>query len=275
MKIVILGKHGMLGHITYQYFQEKFEVVGTDRETFDAKEFTMSRLQGRIGGIKQTALKDIRDADYVINCIGTIKPEINDSTDSVANAVLVNSLFPRYLADFCQEYNIKLIHITTDCVFSGKRENLNESAPHDAQDVYGKTKSLGEPTNCMVLRTSIIGPELKQKSLLEWFKQQKTCKGFTNHLWNGMTTLQLAKCIHQIITNNLYGFGLSHIFSDTLSKHALLSLLKKFNPSVEITPAEADPIYRDIKSTSPLVNQLHIPKLENQIEELYQWINHQ
>ncbi len=148
--------------------------------------------------------------------------------NNTKTAISINSLFPWELAETCKNNGTKLIHITTDCVFSGTSANKvhTESTLHDALDDYGKSKSLGEPTNCMVIRTSIIGEEPNHGvSLVEWAKSQKgkSVKGFKNHLWNGITTKEYARCCYTIIENKLYEDGTFHVFGNTVAKDTLLT----------------------------------------------------
>lgn len=208
--------------------------------------------------------------DYVINCIGTIKPFM--AKDPIAS-IRINSIFPRELANACEKVGSKLIHITTDCVYSGAKGNYTEDDPHDALDDYGKSKSLGEPSNCMVIRTSIIGEEIhKNASLLEWAKSQKgkTVNGFLNHLWNGITTTTYAKVVEKIIDNNLYQVGLSHVFSNTVNKYELLGLFNKsFNLDLTINATNAaTPVDRTLSTKKTLCGALNVPSLAEQIDEI-------
>lgn len=273
MKIAILGSTGMLGNAVGRYFLEKYgendvflsyknEDVsyGKKRFYFDALNF----LEGN--------RHILPECDYIINCIGVIKPFMNANQK---NAIKLNSLFPLILADYCENKKPNLIHITTDCVFSGKDGKYTETSAHDALDDYGKSKSLGEycQKNCMVLRTSIIGEEIHKKaSLLEWVKSQKDkdVNGFTNHYWNGVTTKQYAKICSQIIDANLYSAGLFHAFSNIVSKYELVSLInEKFNLNININPVEADVFCdRTLSTEKQLNSNLEIPSLKEQIFEL-------
>lgn len=257
-KIVILGCNGMLGHAVSRYFATKKD------------DYIVSNYSRKNGGIKQDS--DLRriigdDHDYVINCIGVIKPFMKKEN---ANFSYINGEMPYKLA----EISNKLIHITTDCVFSGDRGQYTENDEHDCADDYGKSKSAGEPSNnCMVLRTSIIGEEIRHRvSLIEWAKSQrgKTVNGFTNHLWNGVTTTTFANICDQIIKNDLYQHGLFHIYSNTISKYELLHLLnKKFNLNLTIKAIETDvSCDRSLSSNRDLIHQLDIPSIENQIINL-------
>ena len=134
------------------------------------------------------------------------------------------SIFPVRLSDWCDINNVKLIHISTDCVFDGISGLYSESATSFSRDVYGLSKRVGEPENSMVLRTSIIGPEDKNfYSLYSWvFRQSKIVNGFVNHYWNGVTTWELARIIVTVINNGLWELGVKHIFGEDLTKYDLL-----------------------------------------------------
>jgi len=177
--------------------------------------------------------------DVVVNAIGIIKQR-NTAKESIPS-IEINSLFPHRLALICETGNAKLIHLSTDCVFSGKKGNYREGDTADAEDIYGKTKLLGEVTgeNCMTLRTSMIGPELhRKKSLLEWFLAQKgTIKGFIRAIFSGFTTFELSRIIERLIVEYPTFHGLYHVSADPISKYELLSMIKqKMHLSVHIEP---------------------------------------
>lgn len=231
MKIFILGHKGMLGRYVYALFKDKgYDVVGLSRKEIDAGDLP---VQARAILSGYGAQKD----DVVINCIGVIKSVLKDK--DTLNAIKVNSLFPHVLANVCEEKEYKLIHITTDCVFSGLDGNYNEDDLHDCTDVYGKTKSLGEPSNCTVIRTSIIGDEVgTSRSLIEWVKSQQgnTINGYTNHRWNGLTCHHLAKVIEDIIKNEKYWDGVRHIYSpNDPNKFELVSMIiEAYNLDIKV-----------------------------------------
>ena len=275
VKVLVLGSTGMLGNAVSNWFTEN-----TRYETFlsyrDEEASRLLRLGSNfVDNIKFDCTKDnfeiLPDVDYIINCIGTIKPFM--AADPAA-AIEINSVFPWKLSEYCEKTNTKLIHITTDCVYSGKKGSYTEEDSHDALDEYGKSKSIGEPNNCMVLRTSIIGEEIhKNGSLIEWVKGQrgKTINGFTNHFWNGITTKQYAKICDQIIVENLYELNRFHVMSPySVNKHELVSLLNnKYNLDITIeefqTPEVVD---RSLSTVKKLNELLFIPSIEKQIEEL-------
>lgn len=267
VKVLVLGSTGLLGSTVSKHFLKnpKYETVlsyrskavsfGSNKVFFDALE---------------TNLEALPDVDYIINCIGIIKPFIDDDRPK---SVYINSLFPYKLASYCEQKNIRLIHITTDCVFSGLSGGYSESSVHDCLDFYGKSKSLGEPTNCMVLRTSIIGEEIhKRASLIEWAKLMKNrqVNGFINHYWNGVTTKQYAKICEQIIDGELFSKGIFHLHSNSVNKFELLQLIsERFNLGLEINPYETEIMCnRTLVSEKNLIHQIHIDTLEKQIRDL-------
>jgi len=274
MKLLVLGATGMLGSgVCHSLRKEGFEVHGTFRDkahsiclnleldrmiNFDASE------------IKETPLP-LSGYSCVINCIGVINTL---AAQNLPNTIYVNSLFPHLMARRCQNHDVKFIHITTDCVFDGKHGKYTEESPHNADDVYGQTKSLGEPKDCMTSRTSIIGEEKHQHhSLISWAQSQKNkeVKGYTNHHWNGVTTHQYGRIISQIIKENLYKEELFHVFSPSdVTKFDLLGILNdRFDLSLNITPHEAQPpIDRSLRTRKRLQKVLSIPPISEQVRQL-------
>jgi dTDP-4-dehydrorhamnose reductase len=167
-----------------------------------------------------------------------------------------------------------MIHITTDCVFSGKDGSYDEESSHDCLDEYGKSKSLGESQNlCMTIRTSIIGDEIhKNASLIAWAKsmKDKEVKGFTNHFWNGITTRHYAEICEQIIQNNLYTEGLFHIHSNSVSKFELLNLLnERYGLNLDIKEfRDKNTIDRTLSTKKQLLSKLNMKTIQQQIKEL-------
>lgn len=242
----------MLGKYVMEHFSRiaGFSVLGVTRNEFDAVTDDVKTLQ-------------LYQYDVVINCIGTIKSVV-DSV-GVVNTIKVNSLFPHTIANECKSYNTRLIHITTDCVFSGERGSYTENDLHDATDVYGKTKSLGEPETAMVIRTSIIGEEVAKRSLIEWVKSKAntTVSGYTNHTWNGVTCLELAKFIEGCIKTDNYWTGVQHVFSpQDVTKLELVHMISDaFNLSVDTIPTETQPpVYRTLRT-------IYTPKIQKSLRE--------
>lgn len=248
-KILILGSTGMLGSMMYRYFSRStpYRVIGTVRDKknqdanmkhFDAQQFLHHPKE----------FSFILSFDYIINCIGVIKPHCQDTNPvGVRNAIEVNALFPHALADYCQNTPARVLQIATDCVYSGSHGHYTEKSPHDALDVYGKTKSLGEVNapNILHIRSSIIGPEQKTSySLLAWFLNQsegKTLQGYTHHTWNGVTTLQFARICQKIIYDNAFHKlrKTSHVYhfvpNTAVTKYELLQLFNTvFHKKMEI-----------------------------------------
>lgn len=271
MKIYVFGFTGMLGRYVYTYLKQKnYDVVGVSRNTLDASAFNEQQLQSSLPFI------GIKKGDVIINCMGAIKPQVDKL--GVINAIKVNSLFPHYLSNVCEKEGYKMIQITTDCVFSGNDGNYNEKSPHDCTDVYGKTKSLGEPEICTVIRSSIIGEEVGQtRSLIEWVKsmKDKSANGYINHKWNGVTCLQMAKIFEDIIANNKYWKGTRHVFSpNTVNKYELVQMISDAHSlNVNLTPVEGPTKCDRSLSTIYNDNLFNIPDLKTQIEEQFNYFN--
>jgi len=273
MKVAILGNEGMLGHMVEHYFKKngQFQFVNTEghgRRSLNVSPKSLNQL-----GTKLSYLFGF-NTDYIINCIGAIKPVFDDPL-RVPEAIYTNSVFPRQLATWGQLTNTKILHITTDCVYDGWIGKYKESYPHSAHDLYGMSKSLGEPHNCMTIRTSIIGPELrgKDKSLMSWLKKQDggQKRGFTNHLWNGLTTLELARVLFDITTQDLYEETVFHVFSTDINKYELVTeIVKEYNLEIDIEEFEHPDgkIDRTLRTEKGL-NDLVIPQdISGMIEEL-------
>jgi dTDP-4-dehydrorhamnose reductase len=194
MKILLFGSTGMLGRYVYQVLTDanKYNVICINRVEYDIEQDNWDKLN--------TIIKQLAVNDVIINCAGII-PQKTDQYD-YKKYIRVNTLFPHKLNEYSNERNIKFIHITTDCVFDGSNGGYNEQDKHTANTLYGISKSLGEPEEATVIRTSIIGEEqYGKKSLIEWVisNKNKEINGFTNHYWNGVTCLTLAEIILKII----------------------------------------------------------------------------
>lgn len=227
--VVILGSTGMLGSMLAETLD--LDIKAINRPQLDAEEPFDFELDG----------------DRIINCIGKIKPYCED----VEGAILVNALFPHTLPK-------ESIQIATDCVYSGRKGNYVETDSHDALDVYGKTKSLGEAPHLNNLRCSIIGPEKKNHlSLLDWFLDQEVVNGFTNHLWNGITTLHFSRIVQGIIREGIELPTLQHIVpANVLTKAELLTCIaKEFDKNIPVIATEAMiPIDRTLHTINPDLN---------------------
>ena len=264
--IHILGHKGMLGNYIFRYFSTKYDCEGHCRSHFDAVNDI-----GHLGKLK------INTGDIVINCIGVIKPQIESTGET--NSFIVNSLFPRLLADYCEDVGATMFHITTDCVYSGNAGQYSEQDPPDQFDTYGLSKFLGEPENCCVIRTSIIGEEEhNQRSLIEWAKSQKDSEvfGFTNHWWNGLTCLQVAKSVSKLIQHNHTWQGVRHVFTPNIyTKLEMMEIFDKvFQLNLTINPKTGESrCDRTMSTIYPTSDFLEIPTLEEQVEKMYGYIN--
>ena len=234
-KVKILGAGGMLGSMIVSELA-KTENVSVTATVRDSKQAEI--LSSEVPGVEITTFDAefpdenlFEGGEWVINAIGVIKQYIKDeNADDCRRALLVNSVFPHWLARAAADKGARVIQIATDCVYSGAKGQYVESDFHDALDVYGKTKSLGEaPLPTMThLRCSIIGPEAAgRRSLLEWFLGQHEgaeVTGFTNHMWNGVTTLQFARLCLGIIRNpDLGASGMQHVVArEAMNKYDML-----------------------------------------------------
>lgn len=277
-RIYVIGYKGMLGRYVYNYFNSReYELVGISRnDTISNCDLSIPTSGIDVANSDENILsfllheRGLTPNDVIINCAGTIKPMVDKY--GTLNAIKVNSIFPHHLAKICEKIGCKMITITSDCVFSGKDGLYNENSPHDCTDIYGKTKSLGEPSNCTVVRTSIIGEEIGQsRSLIEWVKsmKDKNVNGFTNHNWNGLTCLQVAKVFYDIVVNEKYWDGIRHIFSpNILTKYELVKTISDvYDLNIKIDPVEAPSKCDRSLSTLYDNNNFNIPPINIQIEE--------
>lgn len=234
MIIGVFGANGMLGKYVSTYLTKAGHTVKNfNRADLDVAQFSeYEKLTELLNGL-----------DAVVNCAGTIKPVAN--VQPKERTFMVNSVWPNYLARTTHNLGIRCIHITTDCVYTGKDGNYSELDSPDMFDDYGFSKSLGDAAGeyCRVFRTSIIGEELRNKhSLVEWAKSQKgkEVKGFTNHRWNGLTCLQLAKNIEEELVSPDYSLGIVHLYSNAVNKYELLEILSDvFQLDLKIEAFEA------------------------------------
>lgn len=261
MKVLIVGSTGMLGNTFKQYLDS----VECEYETLNRSDVDLSTCSWE--ELEEKIIE--KDCDVLINCAGLIKQRKGITT---ADFVAVNSLLPHRMAEICYQQNMKMIHITTDCVYDGEYGNYKESVPHNVNDDYGKSKSMGEPENCTVIRTSIIGEEETNKlSLLEWVKSNKEgeINGYKNHIWNGVTCLQLSKIIIDIINKNIFWTGTRHIFSNQVTKYDLVKIINEiYKLNIKITPINDKISVNRTLDTIYDIDEFNIPNLYKQIEEI-------
>jgi dTDP-4-dehydrorhamnose reductase len=258
MKILILGGDGMLGHQLLNSFKEKFEVKVTLRKNI--KEYTHYKIFTESNSFDHV---DVRDFEKLASVIETYKPNVlinavgivkqRKDSKEIIPSLEINALLPHKLSLECSKYNTRVIHISTDCVFSGKTGMYNEDSFSDADDIYGRTKFLGELSlnNCLTLRTSIIGRELsRHKSLLDWFlAQNQPIKGFKNAIFSGFTTIELAKIIEMMIIKYPEASGIYNVSSEPINKYDLLKMISEvLNHNIEIIPDDTFYCNRSLSS---------------------------
>ena len=257
----------MLFRSVEKYLKKKYTVVYINRDRLDASNVNFTKLKTTL--IQNEVNKD----DVVINCIGTIKPRVDQLGD--LNAILVNSVFPRLLSKVSKELNFKVIHPTTDCVYTGSKGDYNEDDVYDVNDVYGMSKAMGEVSDVCVVRTSIIGEEVNNgRSLVEWVKSEsgKSIFGYTNHFWNGVTCLQFAKICDHIISKNLFWEGIRHLHSNKLNKFELVSLINEvYSLDIDISKKETQNSCDRSMTSKFSFDDFNIPSLSQQIYEMKQF----
>ena len=255
MSILVLGADGMLGHKMFQVLGARFTGTrGTLRTSRRDPRFAgipllqseaivegVDAMDDRALGARIDALRP----DVIVNCIGVIKQR--DAAHDPIPSITINSLLPHRLAEWVRPWNGRLIHFSTDCVFSGRRGRYREDDLSDAEDLYGKSKFLGETPatpNALTLRTSIIGRELHHhKSLLDWFLAQRgRVRGFTRVMYSGVTTNHLAGLVGDVIERHADLHGLYQVASTPIAKHDLLRLVQDAfgKTDVEIVPDDTE-----------------------------------
>jgi dTDP-4-dehydrorhamnose reductase len=275
--VILFGSTGMLGNTIKKYFKStnSFELICISRQHFDILNSNQSTLYNQLYNLFKVFPKE----SIIINAIGLI-PHTGNKNEQ--DYLKINAEFPKLLDQLCNTFNCKFIHITTDCVFNGllKGGCYKEDSIKDENGIYGKSKALGEElTNATVIRTSIIGEQSKPitigeqskpitigeqskpnyLSLLEWVRssKDKTINGFTNHYWNGVTCLRLAQLLHKIVEKGLFWKGVSHIFSDTVSKYQLVKYINElYKLNININPIECEKTIDKTLSSNHITNTI-------------------
>ncbi|MDQ3750548.1 MAG: SDR family oxidoreductase [Acidobacteriota bacterium] len=259
MKILIIGGGGMLGHKLIQVWQKTYDVWTTVRNKFQhyerykiyKRERTFENVNIQNISLVKETIEQIRP-NVVVNAVGVIKQV--PLAKNVIATLSINSIFPHQLSELSEEFQFRLINISTDCVFSGEKGNYSESDLADSHDLYGKSKNLGEVVtgNCLTLRTSIIGRELETAhSLVEWFlsNRGKSVKGFVYAIYTGFPTIVLADILSNLIENYPNLCGLYHVSSEPINKYNLLSLINEaYRAEIDIEPFEDFVIDRSLDS---------------------------
>ncbi len=270
-KVIIIGSKGMAGHVLYHYLKEsgEFQVVDVSR----SPEYFPSRYNLDITNFEELGeILKKESPSYIINCVGLLNRNADENPDM---AVLVNGYMPHFLAKQATSIGARLIHISTDCVFSGKRGNYREDDPKDGKGFYAESKAIGEVVygGHVTLRTSIIGPELKQNGigLFNWFmKQEGTVKGYTGAVWTGITTIELARAIVKVMKSEIT--GLHHIVNGSkINKYELLMLFKKCFERNTVTIVPND-IYLVDKSLLQGEIVFTSKTYELMVKEMKEWI---
>lgn len=269
-KILLLGANGMLGHTVLAHLSKfkGIELYYTTRNTNLSSQHHISIDLRNFDKLEK--IINSLNPDYVINCAGVL---VSDSEKNLKNAIEVNALLPHKIISFLNKDQF-FIHISTDCVFDGEQGWYDVNTTPNPKDYYGMTKALGEinnTRNCVTLRTSIIGFEISdhKTGLLEWFiNSEDKVNGFTKALWNGVTTLDLAIVISEIITSNKRYSGLIHISSNSkISKYELLNIInKKLNLRKTIIPKSTPIIDKTLSPSKNYLNGLFPNEYEKMID---------
>ena len=221
MRVLILGGSGMLGHKLVQQFNRYYDTWSTVKYRSDSLH-TISNVNVVDFQSVVRAVALVKP-DVIVNCVGLIKQLTADPVDFI----YINALYPQLLANLCAAAKVRLIHISSDCVFSGEHGMYLEGDTSDAEDIYGRTKYLGEVYEpALTIRTSIIGPELNTKSgLFEWFRSQTSVTGYKQAFFSGFTTLELSKILTNIISCHRDLTGLYHVSALPINKFDLLEII--------------------------------------------------
>lgn len=259
-RILVIGASGMLGSTLLRYFadQEDVDIFATARSPESTKTLS-NQLKDKI--LFQVDIENINhllktfsmtQPDVVINCVGVIK-QLTQAKDPLT-AIPINSILPHRLAHLAATSKARLIHFSTDCVFSGAAGNYSESDCPDALDLYGRSKLIGEVDypNAITLRTSLIGHELSSnRSLVNWFLSQTgSVKGFRKAIFSGLPTIEIARVIHEFVLPNPELHGLYHLSVKSISKFDLLSLIAKvYSKDINIIPDDSLVVDRSLDSS--------------------------
>ena len=259
MKILVLGASGMLGNAMLRAMsaQEAWSVFGTVRGANPALYAAAPRavlIPGIHADQPDSLLAAFAQArpDVVINCVGLVK-QLSNAEDPLV-AVPINTLLPHRLARMCEVAGARLVHVSTDCVFSGKQGNYTEFDLADAQDVYGRSKLLGEVDypHAVTLRTSIIGHELRSAhGLIDWFlSQQARVKGYTEAVFSGLPTCELARVVRDFVIPHASLRGVYHVAAEPISKHDLLQIVnREYGKNLQIEPDDQVKINRSLDAS--------------------------
>lgn len=271
-KVLLFGATGMAGHIVYHYLQStgKYDLVNVvyrNKLSDDSVVVDVKNCDAVEQVVRNTS------PDLIINCVGVL---VKGSKEHPDNAIFINAYFPHLLKRFADGVGAKLIHISTDCVFSGKKGNYTEEDYRDADDIYGRSKALGEIINGkdLTIRTSIIGPELKEngEGLFHWFMKQKNqVNGYKTAIWGGVTTLELAKALDVAIAEK--STGLIQLSNGVgITKYDLLLLFKEIwhKENINILPYDGNGVDKSIACSKRF--KYSVPTYKEMLLEQYRWM---
>jgi dTDP-4-dehydrorhamnose reductase len=272
MRFLILGATGMAGHVIAIYLKEQgHEVTALTRRKFDYCE----NVVGDVTNLSMVSeVVNNGGYDAVINCIGILNQYAETNKHQ---AVFLNSYLPHYLSNITRDIKTRIIHMSTDCVFSGKSGNYNENSFRDGETFYDRSKALGELENSkdLTFRNSIIGPDINQNGigLFNWFmKQDGDINGFTKAIWTGVTTLTLAKAMEKAMENNLVGLY-NLVNNESISKYNLLKLFNKHCKDSRLEIYQSD----KVSLNKSLINtrddfDFKVPSYNEMVIEMKEWI---
>ena len=272
--IIVLGANGMAGHVITTGLREvinNYNVISVARSSSEIKPTIILDVSDFVG---LKSLIDSNNPDIIINCIGLLNKTAEDNPDQ---AVLINSYLPHFLESTTKNTKTKVIHISTDCVFSGEEGSYVESSFKNGHGYYAQSKALGELNNSkdLTFRTSIIGPELNHNGigLFHWFTNQNIeIKGYSNAFWTGVTTIELLNAIKVAIANDLV--GLYHLVnSEKISKFNLVSLFNEvFHTSLSILPYDGYTVDKSLINTRSDFD-FRVKGYKEMIIEMRKWIH--
>lgn len=283
MRVLVLGASGLIGSTTLRVLSEQsdWQVYGTIRSD------SIRPLLPRIDVDKLVSNLDVDNISSVIQVIGEVRPDVvincigatkhKKEGNSPINAIDLNALLPHRLAQICALAGSRFIHISTDCVFSGKEGLYSESSLADADDVYGRSKALGEVIydGVLTLRTSTIGHELQSNyGLLNWFLSQKSsCKGFSKAIFSGLPTVVFAQVVRDYVLPNTSLTGLYHVAAEPINKYDLLKMIAKiYNKEIHIEPDDSLVINRSLNASKfNLATGYNPPNWQSLIKTMYQY----
>jgi dTDP-4-dehydrorhamnose reductase len=283
MRILILGGTGMLGHKMHEILSHEHDVVSTTRRplsdlpvdpsAFLHKGTVIEKVDASQIEALERVVADVRP-DALINCVGVIKQR--DAAHFAIPSISINALLPHQLAELCAGRGARLVHFSTDCVFSGAEGDYTEESISDATDLYGRSKFLGEVSDehALTIRSSIIGRELDHfGSLVEWFLRQRgQIKGFTHAIYTGVTTSQMALIVSRLLLEQAQLTGLYQIASEKVSKYELLMMLREafgLEDRIQIEPSDQSVCDRSLRGDKFLAaTGIRVSPWQDMLQEL-------